>query len=241
VQSRQEGIFDRRRAVIDLTYAIDPAMPVSIGFPPVTVTRYLDQASGDVATVEVVQSYTHAGTHVDAPFHFLPDGQTVDALDPLALSGSAVVVDLSGLTGWTAIESTDLRAWEDGSGERIAEHDIVLLRTGHARLWRYSPEGSMYMTQGWPYLGRSAIDLLMERRIKAVGVECPDPDKVDQHDLASATFDAHRRLLGAGILIIENLARLSEIPVHRVDFLALALPVRGASGSPIRALAILPA
>jgi kynurenine formamidase len=234
-------VFDLRRAVIDLTHAIDPAMPVSLGFPPVTVTRYLDQAAGDVATVEVVQSYTHAGTHVDAPFHFIPSGQGVDALHPLALSGSALVVDLTNLTGWTAIEATDLRTWEDQSGERIGNDDIVLLRTGHGHLWRYAPEGSAYMSQGWPYLGASAIDLLMDRHIKALGVECPDPDKVDQHDLASATFDAHRRLLGAGILIIENLARLAEIPVSRVDFLALALPIRGASGSPIRALAMLPA
>jgi kynurenine formamidase len=240
VQSRQEGIFDRRRAVIDLTHAIDPAMPVSIGFPPVTFTRYLDQAAGDVATVEVVQSYTHVGTHVDAPFHFIPDGQSVDALHPLALSGSAVVVDLTRLRGWTAIESADLQAWEHGSGERIGADDIVLLRTGHGKLWRDGPDGSAYMTEGWPYLGASAIDLLLERRIKALGVECPDPDKVDQHDLRSSRFDAHRRLLGAGILIVENLARLAQIPVPRVDFLALAIPLRGASGSPIRAIALLP-
>lgn len=227
--------------MIDLTHTIDPAMPVSLGFPPVTITRYLDQKVGDVATVEVLQSYTHAGTHVDAPFHFIPGARTVDALDPLALSGSAVVVDLSNLSGWTAIEAGDLTTWEQSSGERIGEDDIVLLCTGYARLWQYGPKGSAYMTEGWPYLGGSGIDLLMERHIKALGVDCPDPDKVDQRDLASATFDAHRRLLGAGILIIENLARLAEIPVPRVDFLALALPVRGASGSPIRALAMLPA
>lgn len=224
-----------------MTHAIDPAMPLSIGFPPVTVTRYLDQGDGDVATVEVVQSYTHAGTHVDAPFHFIPGAQTVDALHPLALSGSAVVVDLTRLSGWTAVESADLRTWEDANGERIGSGDIVLLRTGHGKLWRHGPEGSAYMTEGWPYLGTSGIDLLLERHIKALGVECPDPDKVDQRDLRSATFEAHHRLLGAGILIIENLARLGEIPVPRVDFVALAIPIRGASGSPIRAIALVPA
>lgn len=216
-------------------------MPVSIGFPRVMISRYLDQGAGDVATVEVVQSYTHVGTHVDAPIHFIPEGQTVDNLHPFALSGSAVVIDLSALSGWAPIEVAHLTAWEARSGERIGRDDIVLLRTGYARLWQTLPEGRRYMTEGWPYLTSTAIDLLMDRRIKALGVECPDPDKVDQRDLASSTFETHRRMLGAGIPIIENLARLAEIPVSRVDFLALALPIKGASGSPIRALALLPA
>jgi kynurenine formamidase len=62
--------------------------------------------------------------------------------------------------------------------------------------------------------------------------------RVDQRDLASATFEVHHRLLGAGIPILENLANLAEIPGHRCDFVALAPPIRGASGSPVRALAL---
>jgi kynurenine formamidase len=211
--------------LIDLTHPIGPGMPVSVGFPEVRLMPILDQAKGAPANVEVLQIMLHTGTHADAPFHFVRDGQTMAELNPLSLSGSAVVVDFPGPGGWEEISADRLRLWEERSGETIREDDIVLLRTGHAAHWGPLPEGTDYMTSGWPYLGPSAVDLLLERRVKAVGVECPDPDKTDQTDLSSCTFEAHRRLLAAGILIVENLTRLDEIPVTRVDFLALALPI----------------
>jgi arylformamidase len=226
------------RTVIDLTHPLHPRMPVAIGFPRLMLQRYLDQDQGDVATVEILQAGLHTGTHVDAPMHFVPGAPTVDALDPLALSGSALLVDVPPTEGWVAVGPDELRAWERRTGERIGAGDIVLLRTGHARWWRDLPDGSRYLLEPWPYLTGEAADLLVERGIRALGVECADPDKVDQRDLASASFETHKRLLGAGIPIIENLANLDAIPVIRFDLLALALPIRGASASPIRALAL---
>lgn len=231
----------RDRRMIDLTYPLHPRMPVSVGFPRLMLTPYLDQAAGDVATVEVMQASLHTGTHVDAPFHFVPEREPMDALDPLFLCGSAVVVDVPPTEEWRAVERADVIAWEERTGERIGAGDIVLLRTGHARYWTDIPAGMAYMTAPWPYLGSTLIDLLLERAIGAYGVECPDPDRVDQRDLGAASFEGHHRLLGAGIPIIENLANLDAIPVARVEFLALGLPIVGASGSPIRALALLPA
>ncbi len=229
------------QTVIDLTHPIHPRIPVALGFPRVMVTKYLDQLAGDVATVEIVQSGTHSGTHVDAPMHFVPGTATVDQLEPLALSGTALVIDVPSDGTWVEITASRLDAWEAATGEHVADGDIVLLRTGHARLWSDLPLGSDYMRHPWPYLAASGSAWLVERRIKALGVECADPDRVDQTDLASASFETHRRLLGAGIPIIENLANLDRIPRTRVDFLALALPLRGLSASPIRALALLPA
>ncbi len=96
-----------------------------------------------------------------------------------------------------------------------------------------------YMVRPWPHLTTSSIDLLLERHIRVLGVECPDPDRVDQTNLSANTFEGHRRLLGAGIPIIENLANLEAIPEARVEFVALPLPIRGASASAIRALALI--
>lgn len=226
--------------VIDLTHPLHPRMPVSVGFPRTSLIRYLDQGTGDVATVEVIQMSLHSGTHVDAPFHFFTDGATVDELDPTGLCGSAVLVDLGQTDTWRAVTSDDLEGWEDSNDERIRDGDVVVLRSGHSRHWRDLPQGVTYVTEPWPYFEQSAIDLLLRRNIKALGVECPDPDKVDQRDLASATFETHKRLLASGIPIIENLTNLDRIPVPRFELLALALPIQGASGSPIRALAVLP-
>ena len=229
------------RRVVDLTHGIHPRMPVSIGFPRLTLNRYLDLDNGDPATVEIVQTSLHTGTHVDAPVHFLRDGSTVDELDPLALTGTALVVDVAPTESWREVGRADLEEWERRSGEHIGRGDIVLLRTGHSRYWADLPDGSRYMSEPWPYLVQSSADLLVERGVKAFGVECADPDRVDQRDLGSATFEVHRCLLGAGIPIIENLAHLDRLPPGRIDFMALTLPIRGASASPIRALAFLPA
>lgn len=225
--------------VVDLTQRIEERMPVSIGFPHVMLHRYLDQGSGDPATVELLMLSLHTGTHVDAPMHFVENGQCVDDLDPLALCGSAVVIDVAGDGTWQEITPADLDAWEASEDQRVGPSDIVLLRSGHARHWRRMPAGLSYFTTPWPYLGEPGARWLIGRNIKALGVECPDPDRVDQRDLSEAVFPAHRLLLTAGIPIIENLACLDRITQARFEFRAFPLPIAGASGAPLRALAIL--
>ena len=187
-------------------------MPVSIGFPRVLLTRFLDQHAGDVAMVEILEAGLHVGTHVDASFQFIPGAAPADEIGPLALSGSAVVVDAPGGDDWISVGRDELLDWERRSGERIGRDDVVHLRTGHPRWWRDIPDGSEYLTRPWPHLVQSAADLLVERGVRALGVGCADPDRVDQRDLGSATFELHRRLLGAGIQIIENLANLAARP-----------------------------
>lgn len=228
--------FDDVRRVVDLTRPVEDGMPVPVGFPPVRVRQFLSREAGDVANVEILETSVHAGTHVDAPAHMLDDAPTIDDVDPLSLCGPAVVVDVRTPGGWMPVEDTHLVAFEQRTGERIESGDAVLLRTGHGRTWE---DATAYMTSGWPYLTTSAIDLLLERRVRALGVECPDPDRVDQRDLASATFECHRRLLGAGVHIIENLARLDELPAGRVELLALPMRFGGGSGAPLRVLALL--
>jgi kynurenine formamidase len=228
------------RRVIDLTQPIEERMPVSIGHPHVMLHRYLDRSAGDVATVELLLLSLHAGTHVDAPMHFVAGGPCVDELDPLALCGPAVVIDVAGDGNWKEISPAELDAWEAAASEQVQPGDIVLLRSGHARHWTRMPAGVRYLTTPWPYLDQAGARWLLTRKIRALGVECPDPDRVDQRDIFKATFPAHRLLLSAGVPIIENLAHLDHITNTRFEFRALALPIAGASGSPVRALAILP-
>ncbi len=226
-------------SVVDLTWRIRADMPVAVGFPRVMMDRYLDRGRGDVATVEMLLMGLHTGTHVDAPMHFIDGAASVDELDPMALCGPAVVVDVVGNDSWHEILPAELEGWERDSGERISAGDIVLIRSGHGRFWRALPEGRSYMTTPWPYVGEAAARWLLARRIRAIGVECPDPDRVDQRDLDHATFPTHNLLLSSGVLIIENLANLDQISRPRFEFRALPLPIAGASGSPVRALAII--
>lgn len=82
------------------------------------------------------------------------------------------------------------------------------------------------------------MDHLALKPVRAIGVESFDPDWVDLNDLASAGFRTHRTFLPKGILVIENLSNLEQIPGTRCHIIALPLKIKGASGSPVRVVAI---
>jgi kynurenine formamidase len=231
-------IYIQGTTVIDLSQAIEPGIPVPAGFPTPQIEVYLSQERGDVANAELLTMSVHAGTHVDAPYHFFSSLRTVDELAPGCLIGPAVVVDMTAKRGSAAIEAEDLRGWEAATDEVIQAGDIVLLHTGHAQHWKTGEGAAAYWEHGWPHLARSAVDYLASKPIRAIGVESFDPDWVDLDDLASAAFPTHRTFLPKGILVIENLAHLDQIPGPRCQVIALPLKIKGASGSPVRVVAI---
>jgi arylformamidase len=224
-----------QRSVIDLTWPIGPQLSVAPEYPAVRLELVSSLHDGDSATAELLTLGLHIGTHVDVPAHFYVDGETVDKIAPLALCGSAVLIDIAyDGEGWREITGADLEQWERQNGQLIAEGDIVLIRSGYGAIWQRLPAGPRRHNRGWPYLGTEALRELVARRIRVVGVDTPDPDRRDP-----STNEAHRTLLGAGIYIIEHLANLESIPSPRFDFFALALPFTACTGSPIRALALI--
>lgn len=80
--------------IYDITLPITPDVSVWPGDPPVELTRAEDMAQGADANVTRLALSAHAGTHVDAPVHFLPGGAGVEALDLTVLTGPALVVHL---------------------------------------------------------------------------------------------------------------------------------------------------
>jgi len=231
------GIHIKGTRVIDLSQAVEPSIPTPGGIPEPRIDIFLSQSRGDVANVELVQMSVHASTHCDAPYHFLSQLSCVDELEPGCLIGPAVVVDMTCKQGCVPIEAEDLKGWESDSGESIQAGDIVLLRTGHAQHWNAGDSGSAYWEHGWPYLTPGAVGYLASKPIRAIGVETFDPDWVDLEDLSSAQFPAHRTFLARGILILENLVNLDQIPGARCQIIALPLKLKGCSGSPVRVVA----
>ena len=225
--------------VIDLSQAIEPGIPVPVGFPAPEIDVFMSQQRGDIANVEIVQFSVHTATHCDAPFHFFSELRHVDEIPPDALIGPAVVVDLTDKQGSAAIGADDIQAWEARSGEAIKAGDIVLLHTNHSRHWQTGAGANDYWEKGWPYLDQTAVNYLAEKPIRAVGVESFDPDWVNPHDLASAKFPSHRTFLPKGIYILENLTNLHQIPGTRCQIIALPLKLKGCSGSPVRVIAVI--
>lgn len=228
----------RGSRLIDLSQPLAPGIPVPPGFTPPLIESIASQSEGSRSNVERLTLILHTGTHVDAPYHFFSDLSTIDEIPLDGLIGPAVVVDLTGKQGSAAIQSVDIQEWEKRTDETIQNGDIVLLHTGHAQNWHLGENARAYWENGWAYLERSAIDYLAGKSIKAIGVESFDPDWVDFNNLAAAEFPTHRTLLSKGILIIENLTNLDQIPAPRCQVIALPLKILGVSGSPVRIVAV---
>lgn len=188
----------------------------------------------------------HGGTHIDAPVHFHQGGDSVDEVPLERLIGEAALVDVSAQCAEDRdhqVQVDDLLADEAEHG-RIPSGAIVLLRTGFGRFW---PDPERYL--GTAQRGAEAVAdlrfpglhpeaarwLVRERAVSAVGLDTASID----HG-SSERFEAHQALFAHGVPAFENLARLDELPARGFHVVALPMKIRGGSGGPLRALAIVP-
>jgi arylformamidase len=157
---------------------------------------------------------SHLGTHVDAPSHFVGDGATLEAVRLDDLVGPAEVVRLQ----TTALqELTPADVPETGATR-------LLLHTGWAEQAAGEPR---YFTE-YPWIGPELARALVRRGVRLVGLDSPSVD----YDPG----ETHHILLGAGLVIVENLVGLELLP-ERVDLVVLPLPIVGGDGCPARAIA----
>ncbi|NBD25607.1 cyclase family protein [Paenibacillus glycinis] len=166
---------------------------------------------------------THQGTHLDAPYHFLDDGKTVDQLDLHQCIGPAILVDLTYKQPKEPIGIRDFEPYAD----RIMAGAKVIYRTD----WFKQLPDRRYFSD-FPYMTIELAEWLAERRIGLIGMDVPTPNPTDYDPV-------HKILLGAEIVVVEGLANLGDIGESEFYFSAAPLKIRGRDGAPIRAYAML--
>jgi kynurenine formamidase len=227
--------------LVDLTHALGPEAPAWPGAAHVSVGVDVDYAQGYFARHFAAPE--HAGTHVDAPAHFVRGGVTVDAIAPSRLRAPAVVVDVRAATKRDAdyaVRAADLVAWERAHGP-ISDGALVIAWSGWSERW--PDEGRYRNADGkgvmhFPGFSAEAIQWLLSQRPSVVGVGI---DTLSLDPGASRDFAAHRALLGAGKYGVENLTGLSSLPARGATVVVAPLKLAGGSGAPARVLAELPA
>lgn len=165
---------------------------------------------------------THQGTHIDAPAHYIEDGQTVDQIPLSTLWGDASVLDIRAASGG-AVTAADLDA---AAPDSLCER--VLLVTGDVD--RLFADGSYF--QSAAHLTAGAATWLLEQDVSLVAVDhlTDDPD--------DPTRPVHNIVLDAGVPIVEYLANTEELTAHStVEFCCLPLRLAGFEASPVRAVA----
>ena len=189
----------------------------------------------------------HGGTHIDAPIHFAEGGLTVDNLALSSLIGKGIKIDVSAKALKDRdylISKEDLMEWEKIHKGPIPDGSIVLLETGYSKFY---PDAIKYMGTDkrgpeaiallhFPGLSEEAAKWLVENRnIKAIGIDTPSID-YGQSEL----FKSHVVLMSHNIPAFENLTNLNELPSMAFEIVALPMKIKGGSGAPLRAIALIP-
>lgn len=209
--------------IADLTHPLDDEMVVYPGLPRPWF-RDLATLERDGYAMSEYHLLNHIGTHVDAPSHLVPGGDNLDEVGLERLVTDAVTIDVS-----ARAPGPVSRAELEPHLDRVGAGDLVFFFSGNGRNY-----GTDAYWSGWSYPDADAARALIERGVSGVGFDGPSADPVD-----TTTYELHRVWLGAGRLIIENLANLDRLPA-RVLVVVAPLNVRGANGAPARVLALLP-
>lgn len=208
--------------IYDISLTISPELPVWPGDTQVLSERVEKMEDGAESNVSRLSMSAHAGTHVDAPFHFLGgDALTVERLPLDVLTGEAYVVSLG-----SEVELVTASVLERAGVPPRTRR--LLIKTRNSDLW--VKRESKFRTD-FVALSVDASRYLVQRGLKLVGVDY----------LSVAPFDqvgpTHEILLKAGIVALEGLD-LSAVSSGRYTLYCLPLKVAGADGAPARAILI---
>ncbi len=220
---------------IDLSHTLEegiPAWPTHARFSSVL---YESQELGDVATHHGLTISEHTGTHMDAPLHFVPEGPAHYGTDEIPLerlAGRAATIDATTLGPDDLLGVDRVQMWEDEHGP-IERGDRVLVRYGWDERWTTGPGGRRFL-EDWPGLSGEAAEYLVGKGVALVGCDTLAVDAA-----GSLENPAHHALLGNEVYVVENLKNLDRLPPFCL-FVAFPLKIKGGSGSPVRAVALVP-
>ena len=216
---------------------IDLSMPVDTGHLRWPVERGVkgDFANDDLFEVSWLQTSCHGFTHMDAPRHMVPGGDTMDDLDLARVVGPAAVIDLSDIQPNEAIGPERLAA----AADHLVQGEIALFRTGWDRHRDWKTEA---FWRDAPYLTRDAAEWLLERGPTACAFDFPQDYTIrlllDGEVRPIPEHVTHDVLLRNNVTLIEYLVNTMEISGPKTFLSALPVRLSGADGAPARVVAI---
>lgn len=213
--------------IYDLSFEVETGMP-SCGTPwhqHVEVSQL-----GDIATVgrntHKILLGSHSGTHMDAPYHFIPGGRTIEQL----------AIDCF----WGPVTVVDMRHKLQGDVVRIG--DVCNIEVSKRMLfafgWYHNWKTCRYYER-FPYFSQEAVGYLLEKGMKLIAMDTPSPDDGGSiSGQAGADSPNHKALLAGGVVIVEYLNNTDVLKSGRnYEIAALPLKIAGSDGSPARVLA----
>jgi arylformamidase len=207
--------------IIDISLTIDENLPTWPGDPAAVRQRVKKIEEGANANVSELVMGAHTGTHVDAPFHFLPQGSTVETLPLDILVGEAQVVSLP--LDCDVIDADVIT--ESGIKPGIKR---VLFRTRNSTYWR---KEKLSFEPDFVGISKYGAQRLVELGVKLVGIDYLSAAPYHQ------SRPTHEVLLEAHMIILEGVD-LSDAAAGFYMLYCLPIKLGGSDGAPARAILI---
>ena len=204
--------------IIDISLPMRRNMPVwpdSAGFRLIPTMRL---EGGEDHNVSKLECDLHVGTHVDAPWHCVASGITVDRLPLSTLLGPAMVAYLPQVAVVTADDLATLDL--PSSTKRL------LLRTNNSELWE---AGITEFKKDFVALTLDGAEWVVSRGIALIGIDYLSIQRYEDSP------PIHQVLLEADVVILEGL-NLAKVEPGEYELICLPLNLEGAEGSPVRAV-----
>ena len=216
--------------IVDLTMSLEEGMQTfpTLWHPFVEITQLGRHGIENRETRKLVLG-THTGTHIDAPRHFIPDGETVDQIPLEQLVGPAAVLDLTAFGAGMEVGSGDLAR---ALGMRSATR--VLMRFDWDRTL-----GTMAYYNDSPYLSEEAAQWLVDQGCRLLGMDTAMPDNPKNGRNGPKDSPNHKILLGNAVVLLEYMVNLAALDQPVVQLVVAPLKIRGGDGAPVRAFAML--
>ena len=192
-----------------ITYEGDPKVKI----------KEMKNISEDGVVVSKICMGLHSGTHIDAPAHYLKEGESIDNINLESLIGKAMVFDLTFVKD--KIDISYLKKY------KIRENEIILLKTRNSKLLKRKS-----FSRNFVYLSEDAADYLIRGKIKAVGIDYLSIEK-----FKSKENYVHKQLLSNHIPIIEGLD-LEHAEEGMYTIFCVPLKIMGREAAPARCILI---
>ena len=200
--------------LFDISLSLSPQTIHWVTGTPLQLIERKRMSRGDTNNSSSIHTSVHAGTHVDAPFHFVPDGVTIEALPLDLFIGPARVCELEPDSHITAVDINKLA---------IQDEHRVLFKTRNSQLLHkgvYDPSFAAFSVDGAKALVESGVRLVALDYLSAAHADEQVP--------------VHRAFLDYGVVLLEGVD-LSQVPPGRYELICPPVKLSGSDGAPCRA------
>jgi arylformamidase len=201
--------------IYDISLALSANTTRWVTAQPFELIERKRMSKGDANNSSSMHTSVHAGTHMDAPFHFVPDGLTIEKLSLDLFIGPARVCAVQPGTRITAA---------DVAKAGVQGETRVLFKTRNSALLRsgvYDASFAPFSVDG----ARALVDL----GVKLVGLDYLSAAAADEQ------VPVHRAFLDHGVILLEGID-LSEVPPGRYELFCPPVKLAGSDGAPCRAV-----